>query len=124
MSDRYLRDYVEGSLGNMCWNFCANCEKLICNAEEYTMYEGLCKECYYRRVYQEDMTPEQIDWIQPKKDTVTINIPGCEPLECSVDDITIIDNHNEYECKNPMFAQCKLLPNVWLREKNKDSNER
>ena len=69
MSDKYLKDYVEGSLGKICWNFCANCEKLICDAEKYTMYEGLCKECYYRRVYQADMTPEQIDWIQPKEES-------------------------------------------------------
>ena len=98
--------------------FCQNCEKPTLNVDAYIRFEGLCKECYYRRVYQEDMTSEQIDWIQPKEDTVTINIPGCEPLECSADDITIIDSHDEYECKNPMFTQFKL------REKNKDFNER
>lgn len=124
MSERYLRDYVEGSLGKICWQFCANCEKVICSVEEYNMYEGLCKECYYRRVYQADMTPEQIDWIQPKEDKVIVKIPGCEPLECTVDDIAIIFNHPEYECKKPMFAQFKQLQDVWLREKNKDSNER
>lgn len=48
--------------------FCQNCEKPILNTNKYTMYEGLCKECYYRRVYQADMTPEQIDWIQPKEE--------------------------------------------------------
>ena len=106
MSDNYLNDYVEGSLEKLCWNFCANCEKVICSVEEYNMYEGLCKECYYRRVYQEDMTPEQIDWIQPKED------------------ITIIDNHPEYKCKRPMFAQFKKAIDARTREKNKDSNER
>ena len=106
MSDKYLNDYVEGSLEKLCWNFCANCEKLICDAEKYIMYEGLCKKCYYRRVYQEDMTPEQIDWIQPKED------------------ITIIDNHPEYKCKRPMFVQFKQAIDARLREKNKDFNER
>lgn len=48
--------------------FCQNCERAILDACNYTMYEGLCKECYYRRVYQEGMTPEQIDWIQPKEE--------------------------------------------------------
>lgn len=126
MSDKYLNDYVEGSLGKMCWNFCANCEMPIFSAEKYRMYEGLCKKCYYRKVYQEDMTPEQIDWIQPKEDedTVTINIPGCEPLKCSVDDIVIIDSHPEYECKRPMFAQFKQAIDAKLREKYMDSNER
>jgi hypothetical protein len=48
--------------------FCQNCDKAILDEKKYTMYECLCKECYYRRVYQEDMTPEQIDWIQPKEE--------------------------------------------------------
>ena len=104
--------------------FCQNCEKAILNVQKYTIYEGLCKECYYRRVYQEDMTPEQIDWIQPKEDKVIVTIPGCEPLECTVDDIAIIYNHPEYECKRPMFAQFKKAIDARLREKNMDSNER
>ena len=86
--------------------FCQNCDKAILDVKKYTMYEGLCKECYYRRVYQEDMTPEQIDWIQPKED------------------ITIIDNHPEYKCKRPMFAQFKQAIDARLREKNKDFNEK
>ena len=104
--------------------FCQNCEKAILDVEKYTMYEGLCKECYYRRVYQADMTPEQIDWIQPKEDTVTITIPGCEPLECSVDDIAIIDSYDEYECRKPMFARFRQKRDALLREKNKDFNEK
>ena len=124
MSYKYLKDYVEGSLEKICWKFCADCETPIVSVEKYMMYEGLCKKCYYRRVYQADMTPEQIDWIQPKEDTVTITIPGCEPLECSVDDIAIIANCNEYECKNPMFARFRQKLDALLREKNKDSNER
>ncbi len=65
MSDKYLNDYVEGSLEKLCWNFCANCEMPIFSAEKYIMYEGLCKKCYYQRVYQEGLSPEQIDWLQP-----------------------------------------------------------
>lgn len=79
--------------------FCQNCEKPMLDMDEYIMYEGLCKECYYRGVYQEGMTQEQIDWIQPN-----------EKSEC--------------QCKRPMFTQFKQLQDVWLREKNKDFNER
>ena len=104
--------------------FCQNCDKAILDEKKYTMYECLCKECYYIRVYQEDMTPEQIDWTQPKVDKVTITIPGCEPLECSVDDIAIIDNYNEYECRNPMFARFRQKRDALLREIHKDFNER
>lgn len=86
--------------------FCQNCEKAMLDAEKYTRYEGLCKECYYRRVYQEDMTPEQIDWIQPKED------------------ITIIDSHPEYKCKRPMFARFRQKRDALLREIHKDFNER
>ena len=124
MEKFFCQIYEKALLDVMEIFFCQNCEKAILDERKYTMYEGLCKECYYRRVYQEDMTPEQIDWIQPKEDTVTIYIPGCEPLKCSVDDIVIIDSHPEYKCKRPMFAQFKQLQDVWLREKNKDSNER
>ena len=46
--------------------------------DKYIMYEGLCKECYYRRVYQEDMTPEQIDWIQPKEELREKNMDSNE----------------------------------------------
>lgn len=104
--------------------YCQNCETPILDMDKYIMYEGLCKTCYYRRVYQEGMTPEQIDWIQPKENKVTITIPGCEPLECTEDDITIIDNYHEYECKRPMFAQFRQRINNLVREKNMDSNER
>lgn len=58
--------------------FCQNCEKPILDMDKYIMYEGLCKECYYRRVYQEDMTPEQIDWIQPKEELREKNMDSNE----------------------------------------------
>ena len=104
--------------------FCQNCETPILDADKYIMYEGLCKTCYYKRVYQADMTPEQIDWIQPKEDRVVITIPGCEPFECSADDIAIIDSYDAYECKNPIYAQIKQRLDALKREKNKDFNER
>lgn len=46
-------------------NTCQNCELPIFDMEKFIMYEGLCKKCYYQKVYQEGLSPEQIDWLQP-----------------------------------------------------------
>ena len=105
----------------------------IFDMDKFIMYEGLCKKCYYQRVYQEGLSPEQIDWLQPAENDdelydikmlSTLDNYKFKPMFAKIKEGLDRAEQSEKPEGHEMFTNFQQLQKVWLREKNKDYNER